>query len=46
MPYTVRAGKSKVSWCHRKKSSAKRMAAALRRAGRKRVRVSKVKSCR
>jgi hypothetical protein len=45
MPYTVRAGKSKVS-CHRKKSSAKRTAAALRRAGRKRVRVSKVKSCR
>lgn len=45
MPYTVRAGKTKVS-CHRLKRSAKKKADALRAAGRKKVRVSKVKSCR
>lgn len=44
MPYTVRAGKSAVS-CHRKKKNAKAAAAALKRAGKKKVRVYKVKSC-
>lgn len=45
MPWNVRVGKTKKS-CHKKKSSAKKTAAALRRAGKKKVRVSKVKSCR
>lgn len=44
MPYKVRAGKSAVS-CHRKKKNAKAAAAALTRAGKKKVRVYKVKSC-
>lgn len=45
MPYTVRAGKQKVS-CHRLKRHATKKAKALRAAGRKKVRVSKVKTCR
>lgn len=44
MPYKVRAGKTTVS-CHRLKGHAKKKAKSLRAAGRKKVRVSKVKSC-
>lgn len=44
MPYSVRAGKKTIS-CHKKKKSAKAKADALRAAGRKKVRVTKRKSC-
>ena len=44
MPWAVKVGKS-TSSCHRKKSHAKRRAKALRAMGRKKVRISKRKSC-
>ena len=45
MPYKVRAGKSAVS-CHRTKKNATKKVKALKRAGKKNVRMDKVKSCR
>jgi hypothetical protein len=44
MPFSVHAGRTKVS-CHKKKASANKKAKALRAAGRKKVSVRKRKSC-
>lgn len=43
MPYAVKSGKTTIS-CHRKKASAKKVANARRRAGKK-ARIVRRKSC-